>query len=152
MPKRTSQRFSGVDATIEVTPRYHYGRHFVTLFPRQLMRLCLELTHSEVTVLLALLSNLRRFNFVALSTSEIASECHLASNHVSTALTNLRRAGAIIKRANGLFEVNPDVAWHGSPREWRGAEEKSESTHDRVRVMEGSTEVTTLWFPKPPDA
>ena len=135
---------------ITESERYRFDKKFAFLFPDMFLDAVQQLTRSELMVFFAILERMRYRNIARITRLELVSVTGMRPQHVSTAVTGLRKKGIIWKLMNGVFEVDPDIIWFGSAQEYLGKEPKSKRTHRPVTLTQDGEVITTFWFPKVP--
>lgn len=143
------QVFHNTTAIIERARIFYFPQNWVTVFTGAYLNAVRDLTRNERVVLDALMHCMRTHNIARVSRDELASLCRLSPTSVSKAITTLRHKGLIYKNHDGVFEIDPEIAWWGRRQAWfEHTSEPNERHHERVDIYSGSEHVTTLWYPR----
>ena len=146
-PRR--QVFHHATAIIEREQLFYFPQNWVTVFTEAYLNAVRDLARNERVVLDGLMHRMRTHNIARVSRDELASLCRLSPTSVSKAITALRRKGLIYKPHDGVFEIDPEIAWRGRRQAWfEHTSEPNERSHERVDIYCGGEHVTTLWYPR----
>lgn len=102
------------DVTVE-DYSYYTSRELARALPMY------RLTGAQYDVWYTMLGAMQRGGWVELTLADIANRLGMYESNVSTDLSKLRAHGLLWRQSDGLYRINPRVAFRGTVDEWNEA-------------------------------